>query len=164
MMGIHTVVSYIVYVNRMTFDEYAHTLTAPLQTASHGRIQAVSSPMPDVATATPVAIGEAAAAAATTTAAAAELLATFATAAADAADAAAGDCIDVTLPIRVTDGSRFGGTIGLLGGIGGGTPRPSGSVAGVFLMVDMLLPLPLLLLLLFNISLPANCGCCVCCT
>lgn len=40
------------------------------------------------------------------------------------------------IPIRVTDDSRLGGTTGLLGGIGGGTPRPSGNVAGVFLMVD----------------------------
>lgn len=126
--------------------------TVQLQTnAIAARIQAASSPMPDVATATPVAIGDA------TTAAAAELMVTLAT-------AGVGACIAVTLPIRVTDGSRFGGTIGLFGGIGGGTPRPSGSVAGVFLMVDML-PLPLLLLLLLLIiSLPASCGCCVCCT
>lgn len=40
------------------------------------------------------------------------------------------------IPIRVTDDSRLGGTTGLLGGIGGGTPRPGGKAAGVFLMVD----------------------------
>lgn len=40
------------------------------------------------------------------------------------------------MPMRVTDDSRLGGTTGLLGGIGGGTPRPWGKVAGVFLIVD----------------------------
>lgn len=42
----------------------------------------------------------------------------------------------VTRPSRVADGSRFGGTTGLLGGIGGGTPRPNGKAAGFFFMVD----------------------------
>lgn len=36
---------------------------------------------------------------------------------------------------RVADGSRFGGTIGLFGGIGGGTPRLIGFAAGFFLIV-----------------------------
>lgn len=45
-------------------------------------------------------------------------------AAAAAADAAAVAVANVTEFMREIDGSRFGGTTGLLGGIGGGWPRP----------------------------------------
>lgn len=101
----------------------------------------MSSVVPDVATATPVAIGDAGAAAEVAAAAAAAAAATAAlTSCCCCWGCDWGCCCSscVTLPMRVTDGSRFGGTTGLLGGIGGGTPRPRpGSAAGVFLIVEM---------------------------
>lgn len=47
------------------------------------------------------------------------------------AAAAAAAVANVTEFKREIDGSRFGGTTGLLGGIGGGWPRPVVVVAGV---------------------------------
>lgn len=94
-----------------------------------------------MATATPVAIGDAGAAAEVAAAAAAAAAAATAalTSCGWTGDWGCGCSSCVTLAMRVTDGSRFGGTTGLLGGIGGGTPRPRpGSAAGVFLIVEML--------------------------
>lgn len=65
-----------------------------------------------------------------------------------ATDVAGGDNMAFVIPLipplelfvkptsRVADDSRFGGTTGLLGGIGGGTPRPNnGKAAGFFFIV-----------------------------
>lgn len=122
----------------------------------------MSSVVPDVATDTPVAIGEAGACCCCWCC---TCIATVGVAAADAVGGSAA----ATLAMRVTEGSRLGGTTGLLGGIGGGTPRPSGNAAGVFFSIvpemcwwccwwcccDCGVAAP--------ISLPACCGCCALC-